>query len=263
MLPAAGPDRPAVSGATAAAVQDTLLFSVVPVATFAGDRALTHATGFLYAVDERLFLVTCRHVLCDTDTDHHPDRIEIELHTDALNLAAAVRFSLPLYREGRGLWCDARDDAGSVDVAAIELERARLPAAAHIKPFNAAHLPTESDFPGVGSSALIPGFPLGFRDHLHHLPVVRQAVVASVYGLRFDGNGYFLTDARTHRGTSGAPVVMRMPPDAQRFGDLPWLLLGIHAMRLDLCSRDQRQDEALGLNCAWYSSVLPILVSPR
>jgi len=46
----------------------------------------------------------------------------------------------------------------------------------------------------------IVGFPLGFHDTLHHLPVVRQAALASSFGLRFPGNGYFLTDARTHRG---------------------------------------------------------------
>ena len=61
----------------------------------------------------------------------------------------------------------------------------------------------------VGSSLLIVGFPLGFHDTLHHMPVVRQAVNASSFGLRFQGKGYFLTDARTHRGTSGAPVVLR------------------------------------------------------
>lgn len=249
--------------ASAAAEQDTLLFSVVPVATFVDERALTHATGFLFAAADRLFLITSRHVLCDEPGDHHPDRIELELHTDVNNLAATVRYSVPLYRDGRGLWIDAHDDGGAVDVAAIELERDRLPADAHIKPFSARHLPAAADSPGVGSSVLIVGFPLGFHDHLHRLPVVRQAVVASAYGLRFDGQGYFLTDARTHRGTSGAPVVMRMPAGTERFGDLPWLLLGIHAMRLDLCSRDLEQDEALGLNCAWYSGVLPVLVRPR
>jgi hypothetical protein len=28
------------------------------------------------------------------------------------------------------------------------------------------------------------------------------------FGLRFQGQGYVPTDARTHRGTSGAPVVV-------------------------------------------------------
>ena len=85
---------------------------------------------------------------------------------------------------------------------------------------------------------------------------VAQAVVASSFGLRFQGQGYFLTDARTHRGTSGAPVVLRrfgpnVPP-----GDLPWMLLGVHSARLDVGTRDLNLDEALGLNCAWYADIL-------
>ncbi|MBL8419851.1 MAG: serine protease, partial [Dechloromonas sp.] len=67
---------------------------------------------------------------------------------------------------------------------------------------------------------------------------------------------YFLTDARTHRGTSGAPVVMRVPEGSQVYGDLPWLLLGVHSARLDVGTRDVKLDEALGLNCAWYADIL-------
>jgi len=91
--------------------------------------------------------------------------------------------------------------------------------------------------------------------------VVRHAIVASCYGLRFQGQGYFLTDARTHRGTSGAPVVMRLPgADADR-EDLPWLLLGVHSARLDVGSRDLKLDESLGLNCAWYADILLTLTA--
>ena len=85
---------------------------------------------------------------------------------------------------------------------------------------------------------------------------MRHAVVASSFGLRFRGEGYFLTDARTHRGTSGAPVVMRVCATDQSQGDLPWMLLGVHSARLDVDSRDLEQDEALGLNCAWYADIL-------
>ena len=105
------------------------------------------------------------------------------------------------------------------------------------------------------------GFPLGFQDCLHHLPVVRQAAIASSFGLRFQGQGYFLTDARTHRGTSGAPVVMRAAKEASSPGELPWLLLGIHSARLDVGTRDLVLDEALGLNCAWYTDVLMALTA--
>jgi hypothetical protein len=91
------------------------------------------------------------------------------------------------------------------------------------------------------------------------MPVVRQAVVASSFGLRFAGKGYFLTDARTHRGTSGAPVVMRAPDGALGLGDLPWFLLGVHSARIDVGTRDLELDEALGLNCAWYADILMTL----
>ncbi len=91
---------------------------------------------------------------------------------------------------------------------------------------------------------------------------MRQAVIASSFGLRFQGQGYFLTDARTHRGTSGAPVVMRLPsPPEDDDQELPWRLLGVHSARLDMKTRDEQQDESLGLNCAWYADILLTLTA--
>ena len=143
----------------------------------------------------------------------------------------------------------------------IELERAALPAHTNLRAFTPAHLPGPADQIEVGSSLLVVGFPLGFHDTLHHMPVVRQAAIASSFGLRFQGEGYFLTDARTHRGTSGAPVVMRCARTEPPTGDLPWLLLGVHSARLDVGTRDLKLDEALGLNCAWYADILMTLTA--
>jgi hypothetical protein len=86
--------------------------------------------------------------------------------------------------------------------------------------------------------------------------VVRHAVVASSFGLRFQGEGYFLASARTHRGSSGAPVVMRAPGQDPALGDLPWILPGLHPARLDVGTPDLELDEALGLNCSWYTDIL-------
>ena len=97
------------------------------------------------------------------------------------------------------------DTAGEIDVALIEIKRAALPDRTVYRAFTPNHLPRQSDLIEVGTSLLVVGFPLGFHDTLHHMPVVRHAVIASSFGLRFKGEGYFLTDARTHRGTSGAP----------------------------------------------------------
>jgi hypothetical protein len=230
---------------------EPLLLTTTRVSTFDGTRALTGATGFFFARDARLFLVTSRHVLFDKPTSHFPNRIEIELHTDAVNLTRSTGLSVLLYQDGKSIWRQGKDDGGEIDVAVIELDRAVLPPGVEMACFTPAHLQRSLDEVEVGRSVLVVGFPLGFHDTLHHLPVVRQAAIASSFGLRFQGQGYFLTDARTHRGTSGAPVVLRHGE-----GPLPWKLLGVHSSRMDMGSRDQVLDESLGLNCAWYADIL-------
>jgi len=235
---------------------ESILLAAARVFTFEQQRPLTNASGFFFERNERLFLVTSRHVVLDAATKHFPDRIEIELHLDPDNLAQSTGFSIPLYRDGKSIWRTGEDSAGDIDVAVIELERAALPETALYRAFTPKHLADPPDDVEVGSSLLVVGFPLGFHDTLHHMPVVRHAVIASSFGLRFQGEGYFLTDARTHRGTSGAPVVMRIAEPDEELGDLPWMLLGVHSARLDVGTRDLKLDEALGLNCAWYADIL-------
>ncbi len=248
---------------------DTLLLATARIATFEIDRGLTNASGFFFQRDERLFLVTSRHVLIDEPSQHHPNRIEIELHTDAANLGQSTGLSMLLFLDGQAQWRQGRDASGDIDVAVIEIDRSALPAGTLLHAFTPQHLPAPGTAPDaaggipVGSRLLVVGFPLGFHDTLHHLPVVRQAVLATAWGLRFQGEGYFLTDARTHRGTSGAPVVMP-DPAAKGLQDspLPWKLLGVHSGRLDISTRDKVLDESLGLNMAWYADILMTLTAP-
>ena len=240
---------------------ESILLSATRVWTFAGQQSLTNASGFFFERDGRLFVVTSRHVLIDEPSSHFPDRIEIELHTDPDNMAQSIGFSIPLYRSGESIWRQGQDSGGDIDIAVIELQRSALPASLVYSAFTPRHLNDPLDEVEVGATLLVVGFPLGFHDTLHHMPVVRQAVVASSFSLRFQGMGYFLTDARTHRGTSGAPVVMRVSPPAPELGDLQWKLLGVHSARLDVDGRDLVLDEALGLNCAWYADILMTLTA--
>ena len=235
---------------------ESLLLTAARVLTFKKQRQLTNASGFFFKRDDHLFLVTSRHVLIDKPSQHFPDRIEIELHIDPNNMTKSTGFSIPLYRAGKSTWRQGLDTAGDVDVAAIEIDRAALPETTSYYAFTPQHLLGPHEQVEVGSTLQVVGFPLGFHDTLHHMPVVRHAGIASSFGLRFQGKGHFLTDARTHRGTSGAPVVMRLAAPDPILGDLPWKLLGVHSSRLDVGTRDIELDEALGLNCAWYADIL-------
>jgi S1-C subfamily serine protease len=235
---------------------ESLLLTSTCVYTFERQLRLTNASGFFFERGGRLFLVTSRHVIIDEPSKHFPDRFEIELHIDPDNMAESTGYSIPLYLDGKSIWRQGLDAAGEIDVAVIEIERSALPETTVYRAFTPEHLTGPIEQPEVGTSLLVVGFPLGFHDTLHHMPVVRHAVIASSFGLRFKGEGYFLTDARTHRGTSGAPVVMRASRQDPLLGDLPWILLGVHSARLDVGARDLKLDEALGLNCAWYADIL-------
>lgn len=235
---------------------ESLLFNAVRVLTFAGATPLTSGSGFWFRRDGRLFLVTSRHVFFDAASGHQPDRVEFDVHVDQQDLTRIAVVGLDLYVHGHAAWMQGQDSGGDVDVAALEVAPSQLPAGTIISALGPEHL--ETDFQRVHAAAplAIVGFPLGFYDTLHRLPVVRQATVASAFGVRFQGRGFFLTDARLHRGASGAPVLMRRVGDTS---ELPWSLLGIHSSRFDMETRDRREDESLGLNCAWYADILMTL----
>lgn len=238
---------------------EPLLMSSVRISTFAGAMGLTSATGFFFERDSRLFLVTSRHVIHDEPSGHWPDRIEIEIHIDADDLARSTGFSIPLYQDQIGVWNDAQDSGGAVDVAVIEINKAALPASTVYRAFTPDHIIGAGQRVPIGSTLLAVGYPMGFEDTLHHLPVARHATLASTFGLRFKGKGYFLVDARTHRGISGAPVVMRDEAWPDDEAGLGWKLLGIHSARLESGTRDPVLDETLGLNSIWYADVLMTL----
>jgi hypothetical protein len=252
-----GTPDPAPAGSTV----DALLLATTPVATFRGSQALTRASGFFYRTGTRLFLVTNRHVLVDPASGHFPDRVEIGVHTELHDLTRHVVVSMPLHHGDVRRWHEARDSGGTVDVAALEVLPGALPPDAQLRAFDHSHLDPRGEDIAVGDALTIAGFPLGFHDAVHHLGVARSASIASAYGVRFQRLGCFLTDARTHRGSSGSPVVRRRAREAAPAGSLSWQLLGVHSTRMDMGPRDPAQDESLGLNCAWYADVLVALTA--
>src|SRR5438445_5866570 len=96
---------------------EPLLLTSARVSTFDRHRPLTGASGFFFEREGRLFLVTSRHVVIDEPSRHFPNRLEIELHTDARNLARSIGLSVPLYRDGKSVWRQGRDAGGEIDVA--------------------------------------------------------------------------------------------------------------------------------------------------
>jgi len=121
---------------------EPLLLACVQITTFRQHSRLTNASGFFFERGEHLYLVTSRHVLRDAPSRHFPDWLEIEIHTDADNMAHSAHYAIPLYQDGRSLWRQGNDTAGDIDVAVIEIDRSRLPDNAVWFAFTPAHICT-------------------------------------------------------------------------------------------------------------------------
>src|SRR6185436_5777278 len=143
---------------------EPLLLTTARVSTFDGGRPLTGASGFFFERDGRLFLVTSRHVVIDEPSKHFPNRLEIELHTDVVNLTRSIGLSVMLYRDGQSLWRQGSATGGEIDVAVVELERAALPPSVALRCFTPTPLQRSLQEVEVGTSLLVVGFPLGFHD---------------------------------------------------------------------------------------------------
>lgn len=230
-----------------------MLLAVTQVQTLLGAQPLTSASGFFFRRNGRLFLITSRHVLFDAPSGHAPDHVRFSCHVHPRDLTRVEHPRVPLYADGRAAWHQAQDSGGDIDVAALEISPRHIPQPHAMQAFGVEDIANGSPVCDVGDSLAIPGYPMGFHDTVHHLPVVRSASIASAYGVRFQGRGHFLTDSRTHRGSSGAPVLLH---EADAGSGRRWRLLGVHASRMDMGGRDAALDESLGLNCAWYADIL-------
>ncbi len=244
---------------------DTMFMRVAKILTFARSQPLTNASGFFYLHDEFLYLITARYVVIDEAADHRPDRLQVSLHSDAGDLQQRADVVIPLYVDGVPQWFQDPQRGSSVDVVAVAVNDPHVLNTHDVSTFCRGDIVHSSDAQPLGQNVLILGFPLGFHDTLHNLPIVRSATIASSFSHPFKGQPYFLTDARLHRGMSGSPVIVKAPG---RSGDIDefvpeWRLLGIHSSALDVSDRDPNLDERLALNTTWYASLIPEMLPAK
>lgn len=243
---------------------DKMLLRVAKIQTFAGGRALTNATGFFYLQSDFLYLVTARHVVINEAVDHRPERLQVSLHSNPADLKQSTDLSIPLYLDGAPQWWQ-HPTSGGADVVAVSINDPHVLCSHFVATFCSDDILNADEVMPLGQNVLILGFPLGFHDTVHNLPIVRSATIASSFSHPFKGEPYFLTDARLHRGMSGSPVIAKIADRPEIGGQRPpeWRLLGIHSSALDVSDRDPVQDERLALNTAWYASLILEMLPSR
>ena len=116
---------------------------------------------------------------------------------------------------------------------------------------------------------IVVGFPRGFYDRTNHFPIVKKGIIASGWGSYFEGESYFLIDAKLFSGSSGSAVLTK--PSEQVFTNgkryesksgKRSVLLGVYSGEPYL--GDESSPEYLDVGIVWYSqNITEILVGKK
>jgi len=248
-----------------------------------------HATGFFYLHEGDTYLITSKHAV-DFRTANgglpKSARITIRPNPEDVTQTESRDIRLLDSEESPNWYSHPEDDL--VDIAALPLKPPVVDSPIHADPLNhedneftSANLAFDSETVPSGfqsetsgrvimsaTNSVILGYPL--RVLPSKFPVARDALIATPYGKKFNQKSMFATDARTHPGLSGSPVVYIEQPGsihssmtgvhektvkgALSVMDLiHWELIGVHSEHADVTAD-------IDLSGAWYSSLVDTVV---
>lgn len=231
-----------------------------------------HGTGFFFNSSGNTYLVTNRHVLKDEDESvqesHNPDSIRIFFRGFS-DISQLSYYDIDL-TEAQGNDWYVHPDFPEIDIAVIPVPQRLSTVSGETTltgslALSSDHFLEDTSRIQGGDSALIVGYPGMFAGRNINLPVVRSALISSPYGVNFDNDPYFITDARMHPGTSGSPVLAspesmgRSPEGNLNIGGQQIALLGVHSASFKQDAEDPGE-EWLHLNKAWYAETIPEII---
>lgn len=239
-----------------------IVASVARIQQVRAGAVVGRATGFFYSAGERLFLGTNKHVINDEGKGIFPDALRLTLHENPNNLVLNGDFDVSLYGpQGNPLW-KLHPSQPLADIALLELNRHDITSGFFIVPLSKANFLPQDLVLNPGEDVFVMGYPMGFYDQLFNLPIFRNAMIASTYGVAFQGHPFFLTDANLHPGTSGSPVLTKPKntwQDSQggtrMMAGTAYFFLGVNSGTYQL-TLPNGVAIPLGLGVTWYAQLV-------
>ena len=247
-------------------VINEILAVVILIIQIQSGQPVGTATGFFYARNDIVYMVTNRHVVLDEEKGIKPDTLRVKLHEDPKDMTKNVDFDIPLYTNDSVKWHVHSDyKTKKIDVAVIEIDQKSLKAGHFIKELSSSNFLPKEFVIQPGEDVMVIGFPRGFSDSTHNLPLVRNAMISSAYSVDFQGSPFFLIDANLHPGMSGSPVITKpkntWPDDKGNINILtgsPMYFLGVHSATIVLPLSSGK--ESLGLGTVWYGYLIEEII---
>lgn len=204
---------------------------------FKDDAESGSATGFFFAHNESIFLVTNKHVIYGDDyhkSDSIPkvNKFRLLLHTNPNNLAENKSLDINLFEGDKKIWLEHKNTNIDIILVPLKLDRNKyliVPADKTLLEFENLVIQFEKLF--------VMGYPYGWFDRKINLPITRVGHLSSPFRIPFHGMPVMLGDVETHKGMSGGPVYMELKDyttqegnnRTKHLGATKIILAGIHS----------------------------------
>lgn len=247
-------------------VLDQFTLSTAPLSLYFNDTALGQATGFIWKIGDKYYLVSNWHVFSGRDfftmKNLRPDGGRPNKIETMFNIETGSFFKQPWTihirdKGDRPLWM-VLPGARRVDIAVLPLEFPPGERIITLYPLNVlavAALRIE-----IGMDVFVLGYPFPIEPPAY--PIWKRGSIASEPQLVGLSNDYMLVDTASRPGMSGAPVIRKswqnhlVEPGRQAYDDRPAVkFLGVYSGRLPV---DHPHEAQIGL--VWDKSFIDEII---
>ena len=181
--------------------------------------ALKEGEGPQWRTINGIWLVTNRHVLIPRDGEEEIEPEAVTFHLRRFAGSGSLEWD-PVRLSPNDIERLARfHPEKSVDVATIDILEFMTERIKNSDQYGTYYGVSSENFSGknnihveASSDVLVVGYPRGFYDEVNLFPIVKSGIIASRWGASFQGQPYFLIDAKLFPGSSGS-VVLSKPID--------------------------------------------------
>ncbi len=125
----------------------------------------------------------------------------------------------------------------------------------------------------VADDVIVVGYPRGFYDRKNIYPIVKSGIIASRWGMKFDGKPIFLIDSKLFPGSSGSIVITKptaSPVDEgplKGYRETQFAFLGVYSgspivqiSSIDLGDFTITRKDSCDLGAVWYGELISEIV---
>lgn len=228
-----------------------------------------------------IWLVTNRHVIIPRVEDKEVPPTKLQFHFRKYDKTEHLKWDPITLSIGEIESLAKFHPYNSVDVAVINITEIMLSRVKVCETFIDPYLLSSQNFAGennldvhASSDVIIVGYPKGYYDDVNLFPIVKLGIIASRWAVGFQGNPYFLIDAKLFPGSSGS-VVLSKPSNIFMQGNLPmysnqsrFAFLGIFSgepkFREDpvvIGDLTVTQSHGFNLGIVWYADLVEEIIS--